>query len=109
MIVISHKVRSLVKETPFWPVFGLWFEFNPILVKTDSDPLDFLENDWRRFGEDADDILFVFVARRRSESFDWQVPLDDPALMAVLGAHNNDEKKSDDFFESLLFMPLSSS
>ncbi|KAJ3553541.1 hypothetical protein NP233_g12619 [Leucocoprinus birnbaumii] len=105
-IFISHKVRSLVKETPFWSVFGLWFDFTPVLVKVDMNrPSPDLETeDWQRFGEDADDILFLFAARRRIESLDWQVPDDDLALMAGHGAWNNDARKGDDTFESLLLM-----
>jgi len=30
-IVISYKIRSLLKETPFWSAFGLWFSFVPVL------------------------------------------------------------------------------
>jgi len=104
-IIIFHKVRSLVKEAPFWSAFGLWFDFTPILVKTNDQGVE----EWRRFGEDMDDILFAFVARRRSESFGWQVPADNRALLAGLGAWNNDKEKGDESFESLLLMSFPAS
>lgn len=111
VIVISHKVRSLVKETPFWSVFGLWFDFAPILVKVNSDVADLDDGeteDWRRLGEAADDILFVFTARRRVESLNWRVPEDDQALITGRGAWDNDDRKGDDTFESLLLMVFTS-
>ncbi|KXN91651.1 hypothetical protein AN958_12503 [Leucoagaricus sp. SymC.cos] len=109
-IIISHKVRSLVKETPFWSAFGLWFGFSPVLVKPSSNlSQQEEEEEWRRFGEDADDILLVLLAHRRPESLGWKVPPDDWALMAGIGARNIDERKSDDTFESLLLMSSASS
>ncbi|PVF93362.1 hypothetical protein CPB86DRAFT_112893 [Serendipita vermifera] len=32
-IIISYRVRSLEKETPFWQAFGVWFRFRPVLAK----------------------------------------------------------------------------
>lgn len=104
-VIIFHKVRSLVKEAPFWSAFGLWFDFTPILVKMKDQGTE----DWRRFDEDTGDILLAFVARRRTESFKWQVPTDNRALLAGLGAWDNDKEKGDDSFESLLLMSLETS
>lgn len=104
-VIIFHKVRSLVKEAPFWSAFGLWFDFTPILVKMKDQGTE----DWRRFDEDTGDILLAFVARRRTESFKWQVPADNRALLAGLGAWDNDKEKGDDSFESLLLMSLETS
>ncbi|KAF9453507.1 hypothetical protein P691DRAFT_771476 [Macrolepiota fuliginosa MF-IS2] len=110
MVIISYKLRSLTKEIPFWSAFGLWFSFQPILVKHSSDPtLTSSEGEtggaeWRRFGADVDDDIFVFIARRRPESLNWQVPSDDQALLGGVNAWGNPDQKSDDTFESLLLM-----
>ncbi|KAF7336761.1 Tumor-related protein [Mycena venus] len=77
-IIISYRVRSLAKETPFWSAFGLWFEFAPVLAKK-TDPSD--DPTWRRFGVSLEDPTFVFVARRRKESFGWQLPPSNEDLM----------------------------
>ncbi|KAJ7104003.1 putative methyltransferase-domain-containing protein [Mycena belliarum] len=90
-LIISYKIRSLAKETPFWAAFGLWFEFAPILARKTG-------SSWRRFGADFEDPTFVFVARRREKSFNWIVPSNDEDLM--YGA------AGDDTFETLLLMSL---
>ncbi|KAG6821319.1 hypothetical protein H0H93_000180 [Arthromyces matolae] len=102
-VIISYKLRSLSKETPFWSSFGLWFEFKPVLVK------DITSNrgEWDRFGSSSSaDPVFVFVGHRRPESFSWEVPSDDSDLLGGRGAWGNDSLKSDDTFETLLFMSL---
>ncbi|KAG9314823.1 hypothetical protein JVU11DRAFT_3916 [Chiua virens] len=38
-IVISYKIRSLSKETPFWTAFGLWFSFQPVVARYRVRPL----------------------------------------------------------------------
>ncbi|KAJ7364225.1 putative methyltransferase-domain-containing protein [Mycena albidolilacea] len=99
-VIISYKVRSLAKETPFWSAFGLWFEFAPVLVKMSP------SGSWQRFGVSLEDPTFVFVARRREESFDWQVPPSDADLMQGIMAQGTPLPKGDDTFETLLLMSL---
>ena len=103
-VVISYKIRSLSKETAFWSAFGLWFTFVPVLVRSTH----FEDNSrrWERFGAGGDGEVFVFVARRRPESFLWTVPEDDVALLEGVGARGTQERKSDDTFELLLLMSV---
>ncbi|KAJ7476022.1 putative methyltransferase-domain-containing protein [Mycena latifolia] len=97
-LIISYKIRSLAKETPFWAAFGLWFEFVPALVqKTTPGEV----SAWQRFGAHLEDPTFVFVARRREQSFNWSVPPSDEDLMYGV--------KGDDTFETLLLMSLDGS
>jgi hypothetical protein len=103
-IVISYRVRSLAKEAPFWSAFGLWFEFLPVLVKKTDQDLP-----WQRFGVSLEDPTFVFVARRRSESLDWQLPSSDEDLMQGIMAQGTLSPKGDDTFETLLLMSLDGS
>ncbi|KJA16427.1 hypothetical protein HYPSUDRAFT_193151 [Hypholoma sublateritium FD-334 SS-4] len=100
-VIISYKLRSLVKETSFWSAFGLWFAFVPVVAREISE-----NGEWTRFGSDSDDTTFIFVAHRRPESFDWNIPLLDEQLLAGTGAHGTDSPKGDDTFETLLFMAL---
>ncbi|KAF8202206.1 hypothetical protein BJ912DRAFT_842562 [Pholiota molesta] len=102
-IYISYKLRSLAKETPFWSAFGLWFEFGPVLVRTKSEGAE-----WKRFGADFDDTTFLFIARRRPESYNWDIPSCDRELLTGVGAHGTDTSKEDDTFENLLLMALNS-
>ncbi|KAG8213461.1 putative methyltransferase-domain-containing protein [Butyriboletus roseoflavus] len=116
-IVISYKIRSLPKETPFWTAFGLWFSFQPVLARRRVRPvvsknvppgnkLDASEP-WRRFGADEDaGRTFVFVAHRRPESITWHVPKSDKELMEGVGARGTTTKKGDDTFETILFMAM---
>ncbi|KAJ7158574.1 putative methyltransferase-domain-containing protein [Mycena filopes] len=103
-LIISYKIRSLPKETPFWSAFGLWFEFAPVLVRKT------LDSSWQRFGESSSSEdpppTFVFVARRRRESHGWPVPPSDADLMQGVGAQETSSLKGDDTFESLLLMSL---
>lgn len=64
------------------------------------------EAPWHRFGSSADGAIFVFVARRRVESFSWNVPPEDRDLLDGVGAWGSQTRKGDDTFESLLFMTL---
>ena len=100
-VVLSYKIRSLSKEAPFWSAFGLWFAFAPVLVRARSEN----GSAWRRFDACGDGEVFLFVARRRSESF-WIVPEDDVALLDGVGARGTEERKSDDGFELLLLMNM---
>ncbi|KAK7033268.1 tumor-related protein [Favolaschia claudopus] len=101
-IIISYKVRSLPKETPFWSAFGLWFEFAPVLVRRTSQDI----HSWRRFGASLEDPTFIFVAHRREESLGWQVPLRDEDLMQGRIAPDQVSPKGDDTFETLLLLSL---
>ncbi|KAL0579587.1 hypothetical protein V5O48_002425 [Marasmius crinis-equi] len=103
-IIISYKVRSLPKETPFWSAFGLWFTYEPLLEQVVLP--DGARASWRRFGSDLDDPIFIFVAQRRPESLDWTVPADDHDLLAGVGAGGTLQPKESDYFENLLFMTL---
>ena len=105
-MLLSYKMRSLSKETPFWSAFGLWFEFVPVLARRPSAKGG--ENaSWSRFSPgDASDETFVLVARRRPESLQWTVPEDDSALLSGVGAYFSESPKSDDQFEQLLLMGL---
>ncbi|THU75270.1 hypothetical protein K435DRAFT_881209, partial [Dendrothele bispora CBS 962.96] len=191
-IIISYKIRSLSKETPFWSAFGLWFSFEPVLVRptsrtaqgsssipteqqkqqqrdlnetptlnapnpnsnpdskspstststsrssspshSHSNPAK-SKSKWTRLGSSLEGPSFVFTARRRPESFGWDVPEDDEDLIAgnlgVVGSGRGDQgtanssgsggssggsssggggggsSRGDDTFESLLFMVLS--
>jgi hypothetical protein len=98
--IMSYKIRSLSKETAFWSAFGLWFTFAPVLVRVRSEK----ESTWERFDAGGDGEVFVFVARRRYESFSWTVPEDDAELLEGVEARGSQERKSDDGFESFLLM-----
>ncbi|KAI9568202.1 hypothetical protein HD554DRAFT_2205118 [Boletus coccyginus] len=103
-IVISYKIRSLSKETPFWSAFGLWFSFQPVL---DTPPDDESDAPWKQFAADEDaDQTFVFVAYRQPESIAWNVPETDKELMEGVGARGTTSKKGDDTFETILFMAM---
>lgn len=100
-IVISYKLRSLVKEMPFWSAFGLWFNFFPVLAREKSG-----DQEWRRFASDFADPTYVFRAHRRLESYEWRIPASDEELLSGIGAQGTDIPKGDDTFETLLLMSL---
>ncbi|KAI0300809.1 hypothetical protein BC826DRAFT_621383 [Russula brevipes] len=100
-VVLSYKIRSLTKETAFWSAFGLWFTLAPVLVRP---RLDDNGARWARFDACGDGDVFVFVARRKPESFAWAVPEDDGALLEGVGARGTPERKGDDGFELFLLM-----
>ncbi|KAF8557121.1 hypothetical protein OG21DRAFT_1505750 [Imleria badia] len=115
--VISYKIRSISKETPFWSAFGLWFSFHPILARHRVRPIESkhapLDDEpdatevWRQFGTLEDtDRTFVFVAHRRPESFAWHVPETDKELMEGVGARGTAATKGDDTFETILLMSM---
>ncbi|KAH9847683.1 putative methyltransferase-domain-containing protein [Lenzites betulinus] len=110
LVVMSYKMRSLAKETPFWHAFGLWFDFVPVLSRQRAALQTVDVNGahlWSRFspGDDADET-FVLVAARRPESLRWRIPDDDHKLLAGVGARGSDLPKSDDQFEQLLLMGM---
>lgn len=99
----------MTKEAPFWSAFGLWFSFYPVSYlppATSSDDAEEEGPEWRRFGSEQEDRVFVFVAKRRSESHSWVVPEDDQDLLHGVGANGTDIPKSDDTFESLLLLSV---
>ena len=100
-LIISYKIRSLAKESSFWSAFGLWFKFQPVLIRDKSS-----DSEWRRFCSDLDDTTFLFVAHRRAESFDWKIPALDDELLGGVGAHGKNSRKCDDTFENLLIMTI---
>ncbi|CDO74663.1 hypothetical protein BN946_scf184828.g3 [Trametes cinnabarina] len=112
VVILSYKMRSLVKETPFWTAFGLWFQFEPVLAKrrrnaSSKEYHGEIEEGqlWTRFSPgDPTDETFVLVARRRPESLKWTIPEEDPPLLSGVGAYLSDLPKSDDQFEQLLLM-----
>lgn len=101
-IFISYRIRSLSKETAFWTTFGLWFNYEPVLVRDRA-----LGLHWQRFGSSLDETTFVFTARRRLISFSWEIPLNDDDLLLGRGARGNQAAKEDDTFEMLLLTNLS--
>ena len=118
-IVISYKIRSLLKETPFWIAFGLWFSFQPVLARRRVRPFERsilnappgnkpdASEPWRQLGANEDaDRTFVFVAYRRPESIAWPILNTDKELMEGIGARNTVKKKGDDTFETILFMAM---
>lgn len=112
MVVISYKIRRLVKESPFWSAFGLWFDFKPVLAKVrpilnvSHDGEEVEEVDWHRFRGDVDDDMFIFIAHRRSESLSWKVAMKDHDLLNGVYARGSSERKGDDTFENLLLLSL---
>lgn len=109
-VLISYKIRSLAKETPFWTAFGLWFNFAPVIARrrTSSGHVHGSEEpQWERFvpAGGQDDSL-MFVAQRRRESKTWNIPEIDDDLLGGVGACGNQESKSDDTFETMLLMSL---
>lgn len=130
-IIISYKIRSLSKETPFWSAFGLWFTFEPVLARPmdrdhegqhnlapdldSGDDAATVEGEleghdgWRRFGDSDDgdgDAMFVFIAKRRPKSFDWYIPDDDKSFLEGVGARGTENRKGDDSFEVMLLMGI---
>lgn len=104
-VVISYKIRSLAKESPFWSAFGLWFAFEPVMARG----IGGSQQSWTRFGLSFDDHTFVFTAKRRDESLTWQVPDDDRDLMDGIGTWGTETRKGDDTFETLLLMGIQAS
>ncbi|KAG8785373.1 hypothetical protein FRC12_017683 [Ceratobasidium sp. 428] len=98
-IIIGYKVRSLTKETPFWQVFGTWFTFAPVLA-IETGPGE-VEAGWSRFGHATD--THIFVATRRPQSFQWDIPNEDSQLMNGFGPNPS---RLDDTFESLLLLGI---
>ncbi|CAE6510226.1 unnamed protein product [Rhizoctonia solani] len=99
-VIIGYKIRSLVKESPFWQVFGTWFTFQAVLARQKRSG-DEEEGSWARFGQTNDTL--IFVASRRPESLRWEVPMLDGQLMSGYGPT---PPALDDTFESLLMFGI---
>jgi Lysine methyltransferase len=99
LVLISYKIRSLVKESAFWSAFGLWFTFEPVLMRPAGEASD---SSWKRLGS-SDGPTFVFTAQRRPSSFSWSVPSTDQELMSGVGAWGTDSRKGDDTLETLQY------
>lgn len=116
--MISYKIRSLAKETPFWSAFGLWFSFSPVLAKRvrrglqewprrpDSLGDTVVNPSWERFGSSDDSDTFVFIGERRPESLAWEIPSIDQELLEGVGARGDKSRKGDGTFEELLLMQM---
>lgn len=110
-MIISYKIRSLAKETPFWAAFGLWFTFAPVLARRKTPSKNGVsgssDSPWTRFAPIVgQDDSIVFISQRRPESREWIIPEKDDELLGGVGAWGNQERKSDDTFETLLLMSL---
>ncbi|OBZ62659.1 hypothetical protein A0H81_15023 [Grifola frondosa] len=92
-VLLSYKIRSLPKETPFWSALGLYFTLTPVLSPSG------------RFAP-SDGDAFILVATRRPESLRWAVPADDRELLGGVGAMGTDTWKEDDQFETMLLMEI---
>ena len=116
----------MARETAFWSAFGLWFTFQPVLerrrmhVTRAADAITSQgateagqtadnhdsTSQWRRFGTSFGGDIFIFVARRRTESLTWTVPESDEELLGGVGAWGTNARKGDGAFESLLLMSM---
>jgi hypothetical protein len=114
-VVFGYKIRSLVREEPFWRalgtshflssstsgewgtdevILGYWFEMETVLrrrVPSIEDP----DPTWDKYGGEG---LHVFLCHRRAESIGRVVEKDDERLM---------EEGSDDQFELQLLSSIS--
>jgi len=111
-VLISYKVRSLTKETPFWSAFGLWFSFKPVIVRRKTNPQSRSSTDsntqwgnWHTYGIE-EDTSFLFSAFRLPESYGWIVPISDEELLSGVGARGTLTPKSDDTFENIILMGM---
>ncbi|PWN39101.1 hypothetical protein IE81DRAFT_318425 [Ceraceosorus guamensis] len=95
LVLISYKVRSLIKEQPFWTAFGTWFDFEPVrfrkrshtgLPYNDASPtkakaeqgirsLSTSQDPWTEW----DHSMYIFVARRKVGTLGC-LPVDDDAM-----------------------------
>ena len=124
--MVSYRIRSLQKESPFWSAFGLWFSYEPVLYRhrqsspsppprengdygsdgplsnthSNGDP----ETDWTRYHTSSS--TYTFIARRKSTSLGWSVPERDKDLLEGVGAYGDQRRKGDDTFELMQLMDI---
>ncbi|KAK0550494.1 hypothetical protein OC845_002644 [Tilletia horrida] len=130
-VFFTYKVRSLVKEQSFWMVFCAWFQCEPVYCRPRVRDPNKEAPQWRRFGErrsdlilspaaassvdasededEADQQVFVFIARRKPHTLGWRPAEDDGALMQGQRHKTDDatgeeltERELDDTFEMIL-------
>ena len=121
-LIISYRIRSLQKESPFWSAFGLWFSYEPVLYRrcrpfhrgdddygsdrpllntySNKDP----EMDWARYHTPSS--TYIFIARRKGTSLGWSVPEGDKDLLEGVGAYGDQRQKGDDTFDLMLLMGM---
>ncbi|KAF6767505.1 Nicotinamide N-methyltransferase-like protein [Kalmanozyma brasiliensis GHG001] len=98
-LIISYKIRSLIKEQPFWFALDSWFDFQAVDCRsiprtngptTAQDAEERTESDCHRFGSEGQDYgapatsdqeLFVFVGHRRRDTIGCLAPESDSELM----------------------------
>lgn len=114
-VLFAYKVRSLVREQPFWSAFGRhlltshetllttdfagrWFHLESVASRVTTAPKP---TSWTRFGE-ADDI-HIFLCTRKASTYDQPIPTDDEHLMR--GAPG-DATSADSQFELMLLGDL---
>ncbi|GAA5828968.1 hypothetical protein JCM3766R1_003885 [Sporobolomyces carnicolor] len=71
-LIFSYKIRSLVREQPFWEAFGRWFEFEAVQIGKFQDE----EEDEAKDGGDRDEMATAEkkddpVSIRRSKTRTW--------------------------------------
>jgi len=69
-------------------------------IHSNEDP----EIEWARYN--ASSSTYIFLARRKGVSLDWNVPDDDNDLLEGVGANGNQRQKGDDTFELMLLMDM---
>lgn len=88
-LIISYKIRSLVKEQPFWSALGSWFDYCAVNAQTCAVGQD-QKDSWHRFGSTPADYnadsgdgqeYFLFVGRRQQDSLGCKPPANDSDLM----------------------------
>jgi hypothetical protein len=106
-VIISYKIRSLPKESPFWSAFGLWFDWEPVLYREKNANLaPGVANNplWTRYHSPSS--TYLFIAHRKSASLLWSMPDSDSDLLEGVGGLGDDFKKADEGFEVMLLMDL---
>ncbi|KAK4692457.1 hypothetical protein P7C70_g9123, partial [Phenoliferia sp. Uapishka_3] len=104
-VLFAYKVRSLVREEPFWSAFeGRWFDMESVLTRSTPPASSSPAKDppCVRFGEEDD--IHIFVCTRRPSTFDLPIPSSDEHLMR---GSPGDATSASDQFELMLFSGIS--
>lgn len=123
-LIFSYKIRSLVREQPFWEAFGRWFNFGAVQVgeieeehRESSDGLGSSQTTstrriWKRFGASwpstvsgETDELYVFIAHRWPSTLDFGLEgaeLSDDDLMLGRNGCEGEQSGGTQFEEMLL-------